>query len=87
MYIVRRTQLYLDDDLWQALHIQARQSGASVSELVRQAVRERYGRSPARRAEALRSWVGVWKHRDDLADAESYVRQLRKGTRLQKVAR
>jgi hypothetical protein len=39
---VKRTQLYLENDLWAVLRIRSRQSGVSVSELVRQAIRDRY---------------------------------------------
>ena len=42
IYIMRRTQLYLDDQLWGALHARAQNEKTTVSELVRQAVRERY---------------------------------------------
>ena len=35
---MKRTQLYVDEDIWKALHIRSRQSGTSISELVRQAV-------------------------------------------------
>ena len=38
-YIMKRAQLYLDDDLWNALHRQADTEGTSISELVRQAAR------------------------------------------------
>jgi Ribbon-helix-helix protein, copG family len=87
MYIMKRTQLYLDDDLWKALHIQSRQSRTSVSELVRQAVRERYASASARRKQAMEAWVGVWNGRDDLADSAAYIRRLRKGQRLARIAR
>src|SRR5437667_9856495 len=39
---MRRTQLYLDDHLWNALHARARSRRTTVSELVREALRERY---------------------------------------------
>jgi len=42
LYIMKRTQLYLDDDLWGALHAKALLGGTSISELVRTAARERY---------------------------------------------
>ena len=86
IYIMKRTQLYLDDDIWKTLHIQSRQLGTSVSELVRQTVRERYGSSPANRRQAMQAWVGVWKNRKDLPDSETYVRRLRKGARLRRIA-
>ena len=39
---MRRTQMYLEDDLWSALHARARAEKTTVSELVRNAIRERY---------------------------------------------
>jgi hypothetical protein len=83
---MRRTQLYLDDDIWKALHVQARQRRTSVSDLVRQAVRDRYGSSPANRRQAMMALVGMWKDRDDLPDATTYIRRLRRGKRLKRIA-
>jgi len=83
---VRRTQLYLEDDLWKRLHVIARQSRSTVSELVRQALREKYLNDVAGRKEALLSAVGLWKDRTDIPDAETYVRNLRKGNRLQRIS-
>ena len=83
---MRRTQLYLEDDIWNALHIQARQAGTSISELVRQALRDRYGNSPENRWRAMQDWAGIWQSRKDLPNSETYVRRLRKGTRLRRLA-
>jgi endonuclease YncB( thermonuclease family) len=83
---MKRTQLYLNEDIWKALHIRARQRKTSISELVRQAVREKYGRSAADRREAMQALVGIWKDREDLPDSEQYVRRLRKGKRLRRIA-
>lgn len=82
---MRRTQLYLDEDVWKALHIRAKQSSSTISELVRQAVREKYLNSASKRKEALLSVVGIWKDRTDLPDTETYVRRLRKGERLKRI--
>jgi len=82
---MKRTQLYLNEDIWKALHIRSRQQGTSVSELVRQAVRDKYGSSPARRREAMQALVGMWKDRKDLHDSTAYVRRLRKGKRLRRI--
>jgi hypothetical protein len=83
---MRRTQLYLDNDIWKALHVRSRQQRTSISELVRQAVRDRYGSSPANRRQAMAALVGMWKDRADLPDATTYTRRLRKGKRLQRIA-
>ena len=87
VYIMKRTQLYLDDDVWETLRIRSRQSGASVSELVRQAVRDKYVSGTENRAQAMQSLVGIWKGRTDLGDTQTYVRKLRKGVRLKRRAR
>jgi len=82
---MKRTQLYLEESVWKLLQIQARQSGTSISELVRQAVRDKYGISPEKRREAMQAWVGIWKDRKDLPSTEAYVRQLRKGSRRRRM--
>ena len=83
---MKRTQLYLNEDIWKALHIRSRQLGTSISELVRQAVREKYGSSTAARTQAMQALVGLWKGRSDLPDSEAYVRRLRKGKRLTRIS-
>jgi hypothetical protein len=83
---MRRTQLYLDEEIWSVLHLQARQAGTSVSDLVRQAVRDRYARSPENRQRAMQDWVGIWQGRKGVSDSETYVRRLRKGTRLRRLS-
>ena len=83
---MKRTQLYLDEDIWKVLHIRSRQHRTSISELVRQAVRDRYGTSGANRRQAMAAFVGIWKDRDDLPDAKAYIRRLRRGTRLKRIA-
>lgn len=84
---MRRTQLYLEDELWKALHIRARQSKSTVSEIVRQALREKYLGDPAGRKEALLAVVGLWKDRTDLPNTEAYVRSLRRDSRLERISK
>ena len=83
IYIMRRTQLYLDDNLWNALHNQARTRKTTVSELVREAVRERYLGKRDERIKAMREFVGIRSEPASRmeADAVEYVRSLRRGGR------
>jgi hypothetical protein len=83
---MKRTQLYLHEDVWKALHIRSRQQRTTISELVRPAVREKYGSSPASRRQAMQAIVGLRKNRKDLRDSEAYVRRLRKGKRLRRLS-
>ena len=82
---MRRTQLYLDDESWQALHARAVLEKTTISDLVRTAIRERYIEDPEKRRKALMGIVGIWKDRTDLPDTETYVRNLRKGSRLKRL--
>ncbi len=82
---MRRTQLYLDDDLWHALHARARSRKTTVSELVREAVRERYLGKRDEQTKAMQEFVGIRKESSQPVDAVEYVRSLRRGDRLQRL--
>jgi len=82
---MKRTQLYLDDDLWAALHAQAILGGTSISELVRVAARDRYMGNLEERRAAMMGMVGLWKDRSDIEDTETYIRNLRDDDRLERL--
>ena len=82
---MKRTQLYMEDDVWKVLQIRAKQSKSTISELVRQAVREKYLDDKSKRREAMLSAIGIWKDRTDLPDTETYVRGLRNDRRLKRI--
>jgi len=82
---MKRTQLYLNDELWKTLHIRSKQRRSSISELVREALRDKYGGSPHARKEVMQAFVGIRKNRRDLGDSAAYIRRLRKGNRLQRL--
>jgi hypothetical protein len=84
---MRRTQLYLDDHLWNALHTRARSRKTTVSELVREAVRERYLGARDEQRKAMQEFVGTRQERSGARgrienDAVNYVRSLRRSERL-----
>jgi len=66
--------------MWQALQLRARQSGSSMSELVRKAIRDAYLGSSNDRKAAMTRIIGLWKDRDDIGDPQNYVRKLRRAT-------
>jgi hypothetical protein len=83
---VKRTQLYLDEQDWAVLQLKARQSGLTVSELVRRAVRESYSSSTGQRKQAMLAFIGIRKDRSSLPPTDGYVRKLRSGTRLERLS-
>ena len=83
---MKRTQLYLDDDIARILYTVSRQQGATVSELVRQCVRDKFGKKKAVDKVALAHQIaGVWKHRKDLGKTARRIRQLRKDSRAERL--
>ena len=85
--MMKRTQIYIEDDVWRLLRMKARQDRTTISDLVRAAVREKYLSSTSELREALLAAVGVWKDRSDLPDTQSYVRQLRKDSRPKRIVK
>ena len=84
---MRRTQLYLDDDLWNALRARARRQRTTISDLVRQAARECYLGDGEARREAMRAFVGIRKDRSELSDSTEQVRRLRRGSRIERLGK
>ena len=82
---MHRTQLYLDDTLWNELHARARQGKTTISHLVREAMRERYLGGPHERSKAMRDFVGIRAEDESAADSTGYVRGLRSGRRLERL--
>ncbi len=80
---MRRTQLYLDEAVAKKLAALSRQKGATISELVRESIREKYGAgTELDRAELAKKLTGIWAGRKDLARIDAVVRRLRRGRRL-----
>jgi hypothetical protein len=63
---MRRTQLYLDDHLWKALHALAKRRNTTLSDLVREAVRNQYfgkkGRAGQSHAGVRRNSQGPFRY-------------------------
>ncbi len=78
-----RTQISLDPDDKSLLDELSRQTGRSMSALIREAVARTYRHVDAApdRAAVLRSVAGAWTGRD--CDGADYVEGLRRGTRWQ----
>ncbi len=83
---MKRTQLYLDEAMARTLAALSRQKGTTVSELVRESVREKYmSRKEMDKVSLARQLSGIWKRRRDLKDVGGIIRRLRKGTRLKRL--
>jgi Arc/MetJ-type ribon-helix-helix transcriptional regulator len=78
---MKRTQIYLPEDIWGKLKLASAKIHTSVSDLIRQALTKVY-RSPKSKDEIesnLDETFGLWKNRKDIKSGLLYVRKLRKG--------
>lgn len=82
---MKRTQLYLDEDVWNLLKTRSRAMNTTISELVRKAVRERYADKLDQRREAMRAFAGIRRDVRHPTGTEAYIRNLRRGRRLERV--
>ena len=83
---MKRTQLYLDDEMAKILSTVSRQRGATISELVRECIRDKYAeKRNVDKVALIRQIAGVWRNRRDIADTDRYVRRLRKDTRRKRL--
>ena len=79
---MKRTQLYLDEEMSRLLAAESRRRGTTVSAMVRDAVAATYGRGAAtNRGAIIRRLAGVWADRPDLGDTEEFIRNLRSSGR------
>jgi len=83
---MKRTQLYLDEEMARTLATLGRQKSKTVSELVRESVEEKYmSGTDLDKAQLARQLAGIWRGRKDLKDIDRRLRRLRKGARLKRL--
>lgn len=83
---MKRTQLYLDEEMARTLAALGRQRGKTVSELVRESVQEKYmTRKELDKVSLARQLGGIWAKRRDLREIDRIIRRLRRGTRLKRL--
>lgn len=83
---MRRTQLYLDEEMARTLATLSRRKGTTVSQLVRESVKEKYmGQKEMDKASLARQLSGIWRARTELKDVDRAIRRLRRGTRLKRL--
>ena len=82
---MKRTQLYMEDDIFKMLRRMSKETSLSISELVRAAVKKVYAYEKPEDADfILRESAGIWKDKKDIASTEQYVRRMRKDTRKER---
>jgi len=80
---LKRTQIYLDEEIYKYLVEESKKTGKSISELIREKLRKEINKNTQKLIENIRKTSGIWKDRE--FDTESYIRNLRKGNRIDSI--
>ena len=73
---MRRTQIYFDDETYQYLKKESQATHTTISEVIRQSIREKMNRRVQKALKAADRIVGIWQDRD--IAVEKHIRTLRK---------
>ena len=76
---MKRTQIYIDEDLFEILKMQSKLKNKRISNLIRETLREKYFKK-REKIGFLNNAAGIWKNRR--FDTEKYIRTLRTDNRL-----
>ena len=79
---MKRTQIYLDEELIDILRIESKLRKKKVSMLIRETLRDKY-LNKNKKIVLLERAAGIWKDRD--INTDEYVRALRKSNRLKEL--
>ncbi|HDD43887.1 MAG TPA: ribbon-helix-helix protein, CopG family [Candidatus Desulfofervidus auxilii] len=78
---MKRTQIYLDDTLYMVLKEKSKRSKKSISEVIRESLRKVLFPKSELLIKNMEGIFGLWSDRKAL-DPDQYVREIRKGNRL-----
>ncbi|GAB6072403.1 hypothetical protein JCM14244_07800 [Venenivibrio stagnispumantis] len=76
---MKRTQIYLDEEIYKYLKEESLKTGKTISELIREKLRKEIDQNKETLLKAIKEVAGIWSYQTD--DVENFLRNLRKGER------
>ena len=73
---MKRTQIYIDEKIYSHLEKESKTKGVSISEIIRESIREKLTRKTQKILRATDEVSGIWKDRK--IDVNSYIRNTRR---------
>jgi predicted CopG family antitoxin len=77
---MKRTQIYLDDDIFEYLENESKIEHKSISEIIRESIRAKINFHVKDLVGKMNKIYGLWKDRD--IEPDQYIRELRKDRKL-----
>lgn len=73
---MKRTQIYIDDDTYEYLRKESEARHVTLSEVIRQSIREKMNKKVRKALKAVDGAFGVWKNRE--FEVEKHIEDMRK---------
>ncbi|WP_293448825.1 ribbon-helix-helix protein, CopG family [Persephonella sp.] len=77
---MRRTQIYLDEEIYKYLKEESKKTGKSISELIREKLKKEINQNKENLLKVIKEVSGIWDYQAE--DVEGSVRNIRKGNRI-----
>jgi hypothetical protein len=78
---MKRTQIYLDDDIFQVLKKESQLTRKNISSIIRDTLRDKFMKK--KYSNAVDETAGIWKDKD--FNVDEYIRNLRTDNRLKEL--
>lgn len=77
---MKRTQIYIDEKIYDYLEKESNVRGTSISEIIRQSIQEKMNRKIQKILKATEEVFGIWRDRE--FDVDTYIRDRRKDRKI-----
>ena len=77
---MKRTQIYLDEEIYKYLKEESKKTGKSISELIREKLKKEINQNKENLLKTIRETAGIWSYQTE--DVGNYIRNMRKGKRV-----
>ena len=77
---MKRTQIYLDEEIYQYLKEESKKTGKSISELIREELKKEMNQNKENLLKAIKEVAGIWNYQTE--NVEDFIRSIRRGKRI-----
>ncbi len=77
---MKRTQIYLDEEIYKYLKEESKKTGKSISELIREKLKKEINQNKENLLKTIKEVAGIWSYKNE--DVDNYIRNMRKGKRI-----
>ena len=77
---MKRTQIYLDEEVYKYLKAESKRTGKSVSEIIREKWRTEINQSKENLIKAIDETAGIWQYKTE--DVEETIRNIKNRSRF-----